>query len=146
MVVFLFGLLNVLAVQNTTLIAGYILDNGNDDVLCRSRAIARAGNTEVGRGMVTGGRYWIELFPGWEQYGGIDILVYDNAPVVCTGLSTNAIKANITLGKQESLDLTCGFENINCWYYYSTDVEGTGNVYQSKFPAEGRVPGRIVYW
>jgi len=103
--------------------------------------LARAGDMDVGYGSITGGRYIIELMPGWEKLGSIEFLAFDNAFVHCATISTAAIIAN--LSKRNTMDITCGFENINCWYYYGTDIEGTGTVYQSKFPAQGRVQAYV---
>jgi hypothetical protein len=147
LIVAVLGILNLLTANaaEPTLLSGYISDNDDEDgsALCRSRMLARAGNTEVGHGSITGGRYIIELTPGWEKLGSIEFLAFDNAFVHCATISTEAIIAN--LSKSNSLEIRCGFENINCWYYYGTEIEGTGWVYQSKFPAQGRVPGYNEY-
>jgi hypothetical protein len=145
LIVAVLGVLNLITANavETTIISGYISDNDDDDgnMLCRSRMLARAGNTDVGYGSITGGRYLMELMPGWEKLGSIEFLAFDNDFVHCATISTDSIIANISISN--SLDITCGFENINCWYYYGTDIEGTGTVYQSKFPAQGRVQAYV---
>lgn len=144
-------LVSILAIANISMteaqvtegrlfVSGYIDDNEDyNDPMCRSTmtAVAQPGNRVIGRGIVNKIKYSIEFQPGWEQSSSIQFMVYDVGPVFCTSIPT--ARFTQAINGQISIDVRCGFQSYNCFYYVEYDhIEEQAEKYWSKLPYIGR--------